>query len=208
MKSITIQYHEQLGVSFSIATPQIKTPELDWSCLVSLEVVEQFPALTRATIELINLYGSDLIVGLIQELSDSEANHWLFETKEHAIQVLSLTLSLITNTEMALLNNTYRNKDKATDVLSFPGITKETLQLLHVPEIELGEIYISIPWAAEETQQPCNTVECLTPQYKQFVCDRFLHGLLHLLGKHHDTMDDYTWVRKTQDNVLASVLYK
>ncbi len=64
------------------------------------------------------------------------------------------------------LNNTYRQKDKPTDILSFP-LDKKT-----------GEIYINLDCAKKKSVEHDRTFE----NYLNFL---FIHGLLHLKGMDH-----------------------
>jgi probable rRNA maturation factor len=68
------------------------------------------------------------------------------------------------------LNRQYRGKDRATDVLSFPGS----------PETGLGDIVISVETAARNARGLGRTV----PQELDVLA---LHGFLHVLGYDHET---------------------
>lgn len=87
-----------------------------------------------------------------------------------------VTLRLVDETESRELNRQYRNKDKPTNVLSFPfeapaGIT--------VPLA--GDLVICAPVVAREAAEQHKTSEA---HWAHMV----IHGLLHLQG--HDHMDD------------------
>ncbi len=71
------------------------------------------------------------------------------------------------------LNRDYRGKDKATDVLSFPGA--ESPEGRH-----LGDIVISIPTAERQAAGGGRSLE-------QEVKTLLLHGVLHCLGYDHET---------------------
>ena len=83
-----------------------------------------------------------------------------------------IELILTTNDEIQILNKSYRNIDKPTDVLSFP--------LTIAPHAPLGSIVISVDRAKEEAKKHGHTVE-------EEIALLFLHGLLHLLGFDHET---------------------
>ena len=70
---------------------------------------------------------------------------------------------------MRRLNREYRGKDKATDVLSFPG-----------EETHLGDILISVPTARRQAEAAGHPVE---RELKTLL----LHGVLHCLGYDHET---------------------
>ncbi|WP_456470307.1 rRNA maturation RNase YbeY [Caminibacter sp.] len=81
-------------------------------------------------------------------------------------------LILTTDEEIKELNKTYRQKDKPTDVLSFP--------LENIPGMPLGSIVISIDTAKKGAKEFSHSVE---DEIKLL----FIHGLLHLLGYDHET---------------------
>lgn len=71
------------------------------------------------------------------------------------------------------LNRDFRGKDKATDVLSFPGEVS--------PEgRHLGDIVISIPTAGRQAKERGAALE---DEVKLLL----LHGVLHCLGHDHET---------------------
>ena len=70
------------------------------------------------------------------KLNDSK-NKLIFEKKS-----FSLGLQIISNQEIAFLNQKWMQKNGPTDVLSFPIISDETLE--NLDHIELGDIFISL----------------------------------------------------------------
>ncbi len=89
-----------------------------------------------------------------------------------------VSVSIVGDRRMRELNKKYRNIDKTTDVLSF-GLENGG-EFIEPPDdvLRLGDIVVSYPQAVEEARER-NT----------FVDDQIiflvLHGLDHLLGKHH-----------------------
>ena len=82
-----------------------------------------------------------------------------------------LTLLLSNNKEIKILNKKFRNKDKHTDVLSFP-FNKKNKKL---KENYLGDIIISFNYL----NKPKNLDNY---QFKIKITKIFIHGFLHLLG--------------------------
>ncbi len=70
-------------------------------------------------------------------------------------------------------NKEYRNKDRATDVLSFPM----------EDEIVLGDIAISFDTAKRQAEEAEINID-------REVAFLFIHGLLHLLGYDHETSEE------------------
>ena len=77
-----------------------------------------------------------------------------------------LSLVFIGKTRAQRLNNTYRQKNYATDILSFPL------------DEESGEIFIYCPKAKSKAKEFGRTFE----NYLVFI---FIHGLFHLKGHDH-----------------------
>ena len=94
-----------------------------------------------------------------------------------------VTVALVSDGRMRTLNRSYRNKDYATDVLSFPVQSDpHTLAIADRSPRYLGDIVIATGVArrqAEDVGHPLST------ELKVLA----LHGLLHLLGYDHETDD-------------------
>lgn len=89
-------------------------------------------------------------------------------------QKSALSISLVDDTEIAILNREHRGKDKATDVLSFP------LEPLHAePERLLGDIVISVDTARRQA------AEYDAPLQNE-INRLLIHGILHVLGHDHE----------------------
>jgi probable rRNA maturation factor len=85
------------------------------------------------------------------------------------------------------LNLSSRNKDKPTDVLSFPlyeslRIKKNAKEFLQEPILNLGDIVICLPIA--EAQARGHKIPLSLE-----LAHLFMHGLLHLLGFDHEIND-------------------
>ncbi len=94
------------------------------------------------------------------------------------------------------LNREYRDRDEATDVLSFPQIEGES-----VPESEefyAGDIVISI-----------DSVEKNSSYFNVDINEEFsrllIHGILHLKGMVHETNDEDQEMIKYQEVILKKI---
>lgn len=98
---------------------------------------------------------------------------------------------LITNDEtIHLLNKEYRQKDKPTDVLSFPM----------EDDIMLGDIVISLDTAKNQAQEREIGLE-------REIAFLFIHGLLHLLGYDHETsVEDEKEMFALQEEILKKLI--
>ncbi len=116
------------------------------------------------------------------------------EKFEHDAEV---SVSFVDNKEIRQLNKLYRNKDKSTDVLSFPlgendvyDVNNETGAYL------LGDVVISIETAIKQAQMYNHTLE-------REVGFLTVHSMLHLLGYDHETTPiDAAKMREKEEQVL------
>lgn len=82
-----------------------------------------------------------------------------------------VTIRIVDETEGRTLNHTYRNKDYATNVLTFP--------LTETPHL-MGDIIICAPIVAKEAQEQHKDLHA---HYAHLT----VHGILHLHGYDHET---------------------
>jgi probable rRNA maturation factor len=102
---------------------------------------------------------------------------------ELALREADVTICLVSDAEIARMNETFRKKKGPTDVLSFPsgarrGASRKRIRSQHGEY--LGDIAISPAVARRNAKQYGHT---LHSEMKILV----LHGLLHLLGYDHET---------------------
>ena len=95
-----------------------------------------------------------------------------------ALEVLGLnraelSIVLVSDAQIRRLNKLYRNKDKPTDVLSFPIGEKVNGWLI------LGDVVISVDTAKRQAQEFGYSLE---KELKRLL----VHGLVHLLGYDHE----------------------
>lgn len=91
-----------------------------------------------------------------------------------------IELIITDNKSMRELNLEYREKDKPTDVLSFPMDAPFTEQSIF--GMPLGSIVISADFVKEKADEFGHTIQ-------DELSLLFIHGLLHLLGFDHETDD-------------------
>ena len=90
-----------------------------------------------------------------------------------------VSVTFTDNEQIKELNKNYRNKNSATDVLSFPMFDDFT-NVEMVNDIPLGDIVISLERAAKQGYEIGHSI------YHEvaFLC---VHSTLHLLGYDHET---------------------
>ena len=113
---------------------------------------------------------------------------------------LSITITLTTPEQIKQINKTYRNIDKATDVLSFPMFEKDELekkiaQNNFIHEDILGDIIISIEKVEEQAKEYEHSFE------REFSY-MLVHGFYHLMGYDHIQEEDKTIMRQKEEKVL------
>lgn len=105
---------------------------------------------------------------------------------------------LFTNDRMIhQLNRSYREKDKPTDVLSFPQ-EEDWQTALHSPS--LGDIVISVETALRQSKKFGVT-------YRNEILRLLTHGLLHLAGYDHERVSakKAQQMRRTERRILKSL---
>ena len=118
----------------------------------------------------------------------------------------SVNLRFTDKTEIQSLNNTFRNIDKATDVLSFPnldfvkgkGVDARVLSQNISPDdglVPLGDIAICKEIATLQAKDYGHS-------FKREVCFLALHGFLHLLGFDHMNIEDEKEMQALTNEIL------
>jgi probable rRNA maturation factor len=109
----------------------------------------------------------------------------------------SLTLLLSNNKSIKILNKRFRNKNKPTDILSFPFNNKWK----NNKELYLGDIVISYDFMNKPKNQNLSL-------FKEKVIKTFIHGFLHLLGFDHIKLKDYKKMLQEEQKIYQSVIKK
>jgi len=110
---------------------------------------------------------------------------------------VSLSLLLSNNKNIKKLNKKFRNKNKATDVLSFPLSKKIIIK----QQTYIGDIMISYDFMDKPKAQEIKI-------FKDKVIKTFIHGFLHLLGFNHTNNSDYKKMSKEEEKIYKSVILK
>ena len=107
---------------------------------------------------------------------------------------VSLTILLSNNKNIKKLNKRFRNKNKSTDVLSFPSEKK--LNIKKSPYI--GDIVISYEFMNKP--KVLNALE-----FKSKVVKIFIHGFLHLLGHDHIVLKDFKRMHREEEKIYKTI---
>ena len=109
--------------------------------------------------------------------------------------ILSLLLS--NNKFIKKLNKNFRNKNKSTDILSFPLVKKTKIS----KKTYIGDIIISYNFMNKPKSQNIKS-------FKKKVIKTFIHGYLHLLGFDHIKDKDYKRMLSEEEKIYKSVVLK
>ena len=135
------------------------------------------------------LYTDEMDCGLTYDfftkIAESVFNELDMQDNQYEISLL-----LTDDETIRQLNKEYRNKDKSTDVLSFPM----------EDDIMLGDIAISVDTASRQAAE----AEINIDRETAFL---FIHGLLHLLGYDHETsQEDAAEMFALQEKILKKLI--
>jgi probable rRNA maturation factor len=107
----------------------------------------------------------------------------------------AVALLFTSDAEIQILNKEWRDKDKPTNVLSFPAAP------MPVPPGEaphLGDIVLAFETVAAEAQEQVKSFE-------NHVSHLIVHGLLHLLGSDHETDEEAEAMEQREREILATL---
>lgn len=107
-----------------------------------------------------------------------------------------MTIRLVDEAEGRELNHTYRHKDYATNVLSFPADVPD--ELLDIPL--LGDLVICVPVVEREAVEQGKSLQA---HWAHLV----IHGCLHLLGYDHIEDDEAEEMEALERQLLAELGY-
>ena len=116
---------------------------------------------------------------------------------------VSVSIKLSDNAEVHALNREWRDKDKPTNVLSFPMLDDEELDALlngtyDAPEIMLGDIIMAYETCTTEAKEKEIPIA-------HHATHLVIHGMLHLLGHDHIEDDEAELMEALEVKALASM---
>jgi probable rRNA maturation factor len=109
----------------------------------------------------------------------------------------TLTIRIVDEQEARRLNREYRNRDYATNVLSFPSELPEGLPS-EIRQSQLGDILICAPVVAREAREQGRTE---TDHWAHLT----IHGILHLLGYDHLQHEEAVIMESLETKILAKL---
>ena len=111
-----------------------------------------------------------------------------------------VSVTFVDNNQIKKLNSQYRNKDSATDVLSFPLGDGEDWDVNYdTSSLILGDIVISVERAIEQA-------ELYNHSLRREIGFLTVHSMLHLLGYDHETGGlEEALMREREEKILAKL---
>lgn len=135
------------------------------------------------------------------ELLNSIKNCCIAALEEEGIdERAEVSLTVVDNEEIRELNNEFRGKDSATDVLSFPmsengeyDVDPETNRIM------LGDIVISAEKARQQAEEYGHSFE-------REMCFLATHSMFHLLGYDHEISEEEEKIMFQKQNMVLDRL--
>ena len=110
-------------------------------------------------------------------------------------ETFSLSLQIINNEDISLINQKWLNKSGPTDVLSFP-IISDIDSMKDLFFVELGDLFISLEMAFKQSLEFKHTL-------KREMLWLVSHGFLHLLGWEHNNDQELDNMLNFQEYLIS-----
>ena len=109
---------------------------------------------------------------------------------------ITFTLLLTSSLNMKRLNKKFRNRNKSTDVLSFPFLSLNNLKFSRRKEFYIGDVATSYEIINSRSKKNNFFLE---------FDKAWVHGLLHLIGYNHIKNKDYFKMNKIEKKIINSI---
>ncbi len=116
--------------------------------------------------------------------------------------IVQVDLHFVGDEEIQSLNLQHREKDKVTDVLSFPvheNLREEASELPELKYLGLGDVFICVPQAGRQASE--HQVDLDSEIYHLAV-----HGILHLLGYDHEINEKEERLMQVEEKAMISMI--
>lgn len=130
-----------------------------------------------------------------------EASLFYFVKNESLVPPLEISILLVDEKKMQLINKKYRNKNKPTDVLSFSQLEGEQIPKEKFQFTILGDIIICLPVAIKQAKENQTFLF-------QEILRLLIHGLYHLLGYDHERSEEERILMEKKEKQLKKYLLK
>ncbi len=132
--------------------------------------------------------------------ADSDIQNWLEQVIAQVggdtARTIEISVKIVDEAEGRALNRQFREKDSATNVLSFPLLDADLPELPAELPLAMGDIVICAPVVAREaTEQGKTSLD--------HWAHMLVHGALHLFGYDHETDVDAQEMEMLEARILA-----
>ena len=128
---------------------------------------------------------------------DDQFQLWVDAAMAGNSNPFTLSIRIVDEAEAQRFNRDYRNKDYATNVLSFPAELPEGLPA-EITQSQIGDLLICAPVVAHEAK------EQRRPETDHWA-HLTIHGVLHLLGYDHEQADEADVMESLETEILAKL---
>jgi len=112
---------------------------------------------------------------------------------------VELSILIVNNRRIRILNKTYRGIDKPTDVLSFPMMGTEFNSVPTTQPLLLGDIVLSMEKIQSQAREQGHSAD-------HELMMLLTHGILHLIGYDHErSPQEEQRMRKKEGVILAKI---
>ena len=118
--------------------------------------------------------------------------------KDFEYESVSFDLVFVKDEDIHSINREYREKDRPTDVITFALFADSEPKFIFENDVALGEIIVSLDTVKKQANENGNDFE-----YELYYI--ISHGVLHLLGYDHLTMDEYDCMVELQKKSLREI---
>ncbi|TFD92326.1 rRNA maturation RNase YbeY [Jeotgalibacillus sp. R-1-5s-1] len=122
-----------------------------------------------------------------------------FAAEKEGVENGECSVTFVTDERIQEINREYRQKDQATDVISFAmeELGEDEMEITGESDLEriLGDIIISVPKAKEQAEEYGHS-------FSRELGFLALHGFLHLLGYDHMKESDEAVMFGRQNDIL------
>ena len=116
--------------------------------------------------------------------------------KDVSADILELSMVFTNDSEIQVLNRDYREKNKPTNVLSFPQMEWDDMPAL--PFLGLGDNVFAYETIMSEAQEQDKSI-------KDHLAHLIIHGLLHLCGYDHIEDDEAEEMEALEVQILSTL---
>lgn len=133
---------------------------------------------------------------LINKAVTNSINH--MKILSDSEQMIEVSVTLTNDAHIQSLNRNYRDKDKPTNVLSFPQLDWSTDEWQEEPMLMLGDVVIAFETMDKEAKEQ-------SKQLEHHFIHMLVHSIVHLFGYDHEENDEAEEMEALEIIILNSM---